>query len=934
MNGIQVADGDICSGAAPIFKDGSTVLSYSYGLASYWNSGCLKEFSAIILPTFSNTAGNTHNITMTCCGSWPSPSARTITEVYNQACVASFSAATSALSDTTYGVNLSGTWAAWLDSAANTNNNNYRVSVWLDGGAGKAFKISTRMSQTKTGSPETFLVYDWYVVALNDASGNLGGLRILGAVRMPAYNTATERKWRAFAPPDYSTPSNGPNLVCNAGTPIPLPWLGSDGNPMVAQTVTATGGNLVTSAAHNYYLGASANASGNGGTVLPCYFTTTGTLPTSSPQINTTEVFYLRTNQNIAGGGASNHVLEIWSPGPPQTGASTQSSFSTSGTGTHTIHPLPIVMANTRLWFADSNGRYVFVQGTGTLTAETTNRVMLPHVYAQSTGVIPSYDLSVNGASVSDTDFDEPTPSWTPFSIGTFFQYQQQVGEHNDLGPWPEDAARWFFKDTKLDDLMLRMEGLSAGHTSSDFKDPTLDTVVNIRDPAGTSTYTGLANSVASTLYFNFAGYTGGASPGATGPLTYNQQTASHGPNYAGPAYVKTGELQYIELMIEQAVLKLIVDSSPTNRNVTSPDTMNAILMMFPDFNGEPRTQGWGMRDIAEAAGRVPFDQTGSATTYDFGGTQVAKYIRDIATDNIKIAVDAVNPANNFYGSATTYITNSGFYPAGPNLDTSLGIPGGVYLGYNGYEFQYTVSAFCFAAALLQDANAKTFLNYFATQQNHVLSTFGGFDLYSIASFITSFQAGNFGSPVIPDDNHWGMKTEEWQTSASWSTTPYSSSPNRYFTITPPIVGTYVPAAGDMWMWQGFPPTNFTAQVPYFVRDVLNTGGVVTLNLAATSGGSAIVPGNSGTLNPDSWHTAFANAPADTVAGSWAANGSFVAEDARGDMAWAKAILGTSVFDAPLLDATTRLTASGWTLTAPSNGVRYSMQTCFGHTPC
>lgn len=163
-------DGDIAPGTAPQFTVAGVSQPFSAGLQSYWPSGCLKFATFMLLPTFSLAAGASRVVTIARGGSWPAASRRTLGEVYAQNLVVTAPAYPSPHNSR------SGTYGAWLLGDAN----NYKQVVWLDGAAGKAWKISTHMAQTRGGAKDGMLVCDHYIMALNNASGGLGGFRWMG----------------------------------------------------------------------------------------------------------------------------------------------------------------------------------------------------------------------------------------------------------------------------------------------------------------------------------------------------------------------------------------------------------------------------------------------------------------------------------------------------------------------------------------------------------------------------------------------------------------------------------------------------------------------------------------------------------------------------------------------------------------------------------
>ena len=259
-------DGDIAPGTAPKFSTSGVAQRFSAGLQSYWPSGCLKFAAFMLLPTFSLRGGAAQAVTISSGGSWPAASSRTLSDVYNQKLVANAPAFPSAYNSR------SGTWSSWLLG----DSNNDKQVVWLDGAAGKAWKISTSMAQTQGGSPDGQLVFDHYIIALNNASGGLGGFRWLGALRQPKYNNDTPAKsFVFFSPPSASSTRERRQLACRQ-TARQRRCRGRFG---LARLPTLPARHLSTTTANHYFTGGGAN-----GNTLPVVLTGSS-LPSTRPNL-------------------------------------------------------------------------------------------------------------------------------------------------------------------------------------------------------------------------------------------------------------------------------------------------------------------------------------------------------------------------------------------------------------------------------------------------------------------------------------------------------------------------------------------------------------------------------------------------------------------------------------------------------------------------
>lgn len=173
--------GQIASGDAPIFKtSGGTTIPYSVSvLKATWNDGSLKH-AAFMLRLPVTIAGNgSLTVNIYSGGTYPSNSSRTTSD---------YSAGGLDLKVNVTGQdNLSGTWTSSLSQGVSVgNSDNYK---YMDGDAGRVDRIraSFRQSSADHGQLEGY----WYVAALNDASGALGGIRYMCRVCQPWYNVAS-----------------------------------------------------------------------------------------------------------------------------------------------------------------------------------------------------------------------------------------------------------------------------------------------------------------------------------------------------------------------------------------------------------------------------------------------------------------------------------------------------------------------------------------------------------------------------------------------------------------------------------------------------------------------------------------------------------------------------------------------------------------------
>jgi hypothetical protein len=811
--GMLFKDGHVCNGGAPKFLDGHTPQPFSASPQNarvYYPDGCLMFSAFVLRPTFSVPAGGSHAVAITGGGTWPAPSSRSLAEAYAQRLVV-----------TAPPVPIPGANPTVTESAHLTgDSNNYRQSVWLDGDAGKAIKVSVMMAPSQGAPPEGQLRFDFYIFLLNDASGNLGGVRWLGQMRQPAYNNDTPAKgFRFFAPPDQTNPANGVNWQVvgpgGAGKVMTaLIW------PFRAEAFTTctnpSDGNLggCSTAANKYWTGAGGN-----GNMLPVYVDGSG-LPGG---LSNDGVAFL-----LAFEGDQHNFNFHWSgTGTPDT----RINLTSAGSGT--VHPIPGLYSFGKLTFADKDGEYLYFQGTGTIAADTTLRDQFYQPYLQSTRILPPIDLSLIG-KVPDTAF---AGDWNPYSIADFLQAQSGAGDHADIGLMPNNAFVDFFNQSKASRKVNMIGGLAAGLQTFDFTDKNTDTIVNL---SGNS-YTGMAASVASTV--NWGGWDGGVPggftkpPDGTGALGFNSSSKEHGPTYSFWPYLQTGRLEFLDSLIEVANGSLLF-YYPYQRNTTFPYQATGVLTNYQGSAFELRTMGWDNRDMQLAALLCPRDPTNPASV-SYDGTQTCKYLNDLADLSANYPVDQFAQGATVYGSAWSYVNARGLWAMWD----------GSKFQRDGPEWEMAFLAQSEALAVARgNAKARQFLATVATRWTEIGKRFGFYNLYHYyeQNGIQVIPGVDHVTPsLIRDDDHWTIsELNAWGPTASISWAPISpaftikGTPLHYAVANGDIFNPYDAGGGP---GRDFPSALSVSGV-YFARDFDGTH----FNLAATRGGPAIRMNDSG----------------------------------------------------------------------------------------
>lgn len=832
--------GDIPSGTAPQFLVSGVAQPYSWGCQSTWADGSLK-FASFVLRTTASVAGSgTLSVGVWNNGAAPATSARTLTEVYNQSLQVNATGAN---------FGLSGTYVAALVNDAN----NVEQLVYLDGAAGKVWRVKTHFATGGTAHGQLECYH--YVAALTDASGNLGGIRHLGRICQPHYNFDTPAKnWRAFSSVSWQY-GVGP-------TTVPLVW------PFSNADFTWTSGAIFhTTAANNFYSGAIDT------NIVPCYLTTTGTLPAG---LLTTRIYFVK-----ATSGSQTVNFQTQS-------AYTQTanvSATDAGTGTHTIHPVPTCLHFGTVYTADINARWNFFQGTGSMAADTTLRTQIDQNYWQSSRVIPPYDLSLSANDNPTFAYD-----WNPVSIANFYSFGEASGERGEIGIIPSACATHFHTQTAASEVLIRKMGLAGVHSAYCFRDHTTGTIVHLGDPA--VTYTGMPASVATTVAWGWGtgstanvGFT--QPPGDNQTLGFSQNSPNHKPAYSVWTYLFTGEPQYLDMLIEEANGGLLF-GTPDNfhRNQSTPAQVYGITTGF----SETRALAWETRDVAWVAGLYP------DTSPD--GTAIKTYFRDRLSSSAKHANGLVDATLTNAYIATTLKWWFPFLNWGGNQTSNAD---------KSWESQYMMLAALVASVVAEDPDWPTWLNNRINFLEHVRSIFGGYCLtgYVHRNVTIATDVGLNGWPPDTSDT-------DWATNCPYTSIAWTSGANAVFTFVFPTGAGLTLADGWKLFFAtiGGAPTGLSVETAYYT--VQTSGGTAKLSL--TPGGAPVTTtGSSGatqafiiTFVPSNPPAATANAQASPSGGG---SDGYIA-DMHGGVAWAIAA-GYSGLTAVESHLAQQLTATG-----------------------
>lgn len=595
--------GDVPSGTWPQLQltSGTAVPATIYGRV-FWPDGSLQWAGFLARIPASIAGGGTITINVMNGGSAPSASSRTLSDLS--------AGGLNLNTQVTGAVNLTGVWNSYLNHGVSNTNQSFSGEtplVYGDGPAGKIWRV--RASFEQSGAAHGQLEGYWYVMAPQDASGDLYGIRYLPMMQQPWYDNDTPAKeYRVFS---TCTLQNGASVIRDQMAT----YLGA----AVAQNFTwASGTNCTVSS--------SASLLGQQCVLL----TTTGTLPaglsTNTPywlQIVNGTTVYFSTQQGNAGGV----------------------TITGSGSGTHTLTPYPYLAHFGGESFTGTTGMYNYIQGAGSVAADAPLRIQINQTYAMASLVYPAYDQTV-----SPTSNTPVVRYWN--NVNPFTSFVGQTGERFDIGLLNTWSATHFYTQAANDETLVRCNGLIGCTMNYWFRDTTTKSL----PVCNNTSYTGMP-SPNPNFYFVGTNVGGFTSPDTT---CINQVWSGvdfgHMPEFVGYAYLFTAEPHLLDAIMQHgnaAVMQIYpgiatatvsgtVNSIGANRNATINGTTYYGMLT----GGQTRTMGWGWRQAMLAKVFWP------SSPENPNGTA---YFSDILTGSLSgwAAFNAMN---------TTYWQNNGVF--------------------------------------------------------------------------------------------------------------------------------------------------------------------------------------------------------------------------------------------------------------------------------
>lgn len=301
----------------------------------------------------------------------------------------------------------------------------------------------------------------------------------------------------------------------------------------------------------------------------------------------------------------------------------------------------------TSFFTAGTDGRWDFVQGGGSASADCTVRVVHDKTYVVKSRLVPPYDLTLSPTSSASVDY-------YAYGAGGMLRFVGNTGERDDIGLFTAWAARHILTQAAVDERVIRVVGLCSGGWRTVHRRSTTKQIIPCTDPA--PSYTGLGTIQTSWRIRPSAAEGGAVMPSDTTSLWISEHEPSHRASAVYYPYLVTGEPQYLDMLVEQAN-GLLLGSNPGSQSLNTAATITkSTIRTNADFGerdvviggttykgggywfieGLLRVPAWGTRDMAHAAAIYP-----DTCPY---GTETRKYFRDV--------VEATYAAANAYNAA------------------------------------------------------------------------------------------------------------------------------------------------------------------------------------------------------------------------------------------------------------------------------------------
>ena len=683
--------------------------------------------------------------------------------------------------------NLSGTWVMNLKQGILAKT---KVIPYGNGSAGAVWKV--RANAQQNGVDHGQLVCDFYIASLANPDGSLKGLRILGKVKLPYYDTSATMNWMSFSRFQLCADTKGKVI---------RDCFGANFGAKRAYTFSWNSGPIFN-ANHGYSLAYGHDYS------YCTRLTTTGVLPGGLQ----TDTSYFT---------AQNPFSQTTIGFSTKTSGQSAISATNAGSGTHTATPYPYLSYFGATFTAGPAGLWDFVKGAGTDHADTTLHCSMDKSYWVSTGLMPPYDITIQATS-------NTTTSYWPNSAEPVTRYLSTTGERDDLGIMPAWYVRHFLTQAPVDTRVVRVISLVAGQFSVGLENSATGTYPCVNNgPNGQGqAYTGMPTPNPSFYWCAGQGATVGFPHGdTTNPNVqiagFDEQNTSHMPQFNYYPYLLTGEPWHLDMLLEHANSAVYGRMKPvgvanisntsfslgTNgggvRNLTvGSKTWYGITI--GDSTGQQRADAWGSGLVIAAAAICP-DRHPECASY-------RQYFNNMNSDTWSAAVAIIHALPNFARSAGLWSTP---FQQGCTVTAP-------------WQMSYMGAAIGLACTATENHNALSTLKCHTKWFDYVVSQFGGW--HAGTFHVVVKVANNEGSPLVGSNSGIGFEGPNftWSAGGHFILTPFSN---------------YTPANGDKVIFGDtvgsdpkVTPAGFSKYTAYYM---VNLNGN-QFDLAQSPGGSPI----------------------------------------------------------------------------------------------
>lgn len=639
-----------------------------------WKSGAMKIVGVAPGPFPKAIPSDCVTVKVLSGGNAPTPSGLTLDQLYAQRIALNVDGFDGALGAA---MGLTGHWEAKMEAS-----NALEVVEYGDGPGGRLYRILTHVRQN--GIPHGQMEVYWYV---RQASA---GTWVLPRLTQPYYNVDTPAKdWRGIKAMSIRYGPNGATLTPPypaADNPVTISasnWMGgSDWSVSLPSAYANCGSGSQQSCKFAGYLTADAGGSLPGGALVNTIYCA--------------DTF-----------GSSQIRFGSCAGGAPL-------AISSAGAGTFTFRPIPLLPHFGTIWGARADGRYTYIPGS--VAEDAPILVKGNPVYEQSTKLWPPYDMSIIPDSNPSTFFSGGPVQWDLMTIGPIIQNVDQGGERDEIGARNAWCARAFYNRSPIDDKWVRLLGLVQKQFPAHVRGVTTRGLINLGDPA--KSYAGFPASMANTFKWSGVEGASGFTPplhGAPSMFGFASDN-SHMPDFAGCAYLMTGEPQYLDLQAEWANQTLM------SRSI---EERNPIIDQTTYYGGLTYNSGWGIRLMAWSL-RPFVDVDAWWPDVDPAGTQAHQYFHDTEQTSTLLPQLTIALQNNWSKDNCFWVP-----PGGGNR--------------NPWMLNYMNTIMVSAYNANEDPNALWFLNCSATWYKHSFAAFGNyFNLY--AGDEKAYDTGAIGS--------------------------------------------------------------------------------------------------------------------------------------------------------------------------------------------